>query len=125
MIISGDFISLSKGTDYESTLDKKGYGPDLPEGIWFNIRNIVALSCYKNSYRLCIDEDHNIELCQPAANNLIALMRKERREKADKEFNKIIALRNELHKYGYDLKFEHNKDGKIIKVTIEQIKEDK
>lgn len=124
MIISGDFISLSKGTDYESTLDKKGYGPDLPEVIWFNIRNVAALSCYKNSYRLCIDEDHNIELCQPAANKLIALMRKERDDKVNEEFDKVKNLRNELHKYGYDLRFEHDKEGKIVKASIEEIKED-
>lgn len=87
MLISGDFIALSKGTDFVSTLDKEGHGPDLPEVIWFNIRNIVALSCYKNSYRLCLDEEHNITIEASAANELIALMRKERDDKVRAFFN--------------------------------------
>ena len=78
MIISGDFIALAKDIDYVDMIDTDGHGPDLPEVIWFNIRNIVALSCYKNSYRLCLDEEHNITIESSAANELIAFMRKER-----------------------------------------------
>lgn len=87
MIISGDFIALSKGTDFVSTLDKEEHGPDLPEVIWFNVTNIVALSCYKNSYRLCLDEEHNITIESSAANELIALMRKERDDRVRAFFN--------------------------------------
>lgn len=118
MIISGDFIALSKGTDFVSTLDKEEHGPDLPEVIWFNIRNIVALSCYNNSYRLCLDEEHNITIESSAANELIALMRKERDDKANERLNRIKKLNDELRTYGYRITF--NK----YKAVIKEIKED-
>lgn len=122
MIISGDFIAINSKEDFVPFEDDKGTSPD---GIWFNIRNIVSLSCYKDYYRLIIDDEHMVELRQPAANELIALMRKERDDKAHEEWNKIKALRNELRGYGYDLKFKHDDNGKTIKASIEEIKEDK
>lgn len=122
MIISGDFIAINSKEDFVPFEDGEAKTPD---GIWFNVRNIVCLSCYKDHYRLVIDGEHMVELRQPAANNLIALMRKERDDKAHEEWNKIKALRNELRGYGYDLKFKHDGEGKIIKASIEEIKEDK
>lgn len=118
MIISGDFIALSKGTDFVSTFDKDGDGPDLPEVIWFNIRNIVALSCYKDYYRLIIDDEHMVELKQPAANQLIALMRKKRDDEirdhmgnlTDEEKKTLIAYFEKVKKAQNEMK--ENKEDK-------------
>lgn len=121
MIISGDFIAINSKEDFVPFADDKG---TTPEVFWFNVKNIVCLSCYKDYYRLIIDDEHMVELRQPAANGLIALMRKERDDKVNEELNKIKALRNELRGYGYDLKFKHDDKGKIFKASIEEIKED-
>ena len=55
MIISGDFIALSLGKDFVGFEDQ-----DNPLVIWFNIRNISGLSCYRDHYRLCIDDCHMV-----------------------------------------------------------------
>lgn len=78
MIISGDFIAINSKEDFVPFANDDGATPEV---IWFNVKNIVGLSCYKDYYRLIIDDEHMIELRQPAANDLIELMRKERDKK--------------------------------------------
>ena len=83
MIISGDFIAINSKEDFVPFVDDEG---KTPECFWFNIKNIVGLSCYEDYYRLIIDDEHMVELRQPAANELIALMRKDRDDKVKKFF---------------------------------------
>ena len=45
MIISGDFIAINSKEDFVPFMDDENGTPDV---IWFNIRNIVALSYYKD-----------------------------------------------------------------------------
>ena len=86
MIISGDFIAINSKEDF---VPFEGNEFKTPEVFWFNIRNIVGLSCYGDHYRLIIDDEHMVELRQPAANGLIELMRKERDERVQKVWENL------------------------------------
>ena len=88
MIISGDFIAINSKEDFVPFMDDENGTPDV---IWFNIRNIVALSCYKDYYRLIIDDEHMVEIVQPAANQLIALMRKQRDDTIKEHFKNLTS----------------------------------
>lgn len=115
MIISGDFIAINSKEDFVPFMDDECGTPDV---IWFNIRNIVALSCYKDYYRLIIDDEHRVELKQPAANQLIALMRKKRDDKirdhmgnlTDEEKEMLIAYFEKVKKAQNEMK--ENKEDK-------------
>lgn len=115
MIISGDFIAINSKEDFVPFMDSEN---GTPEVIWFNIKNIVALSCYKDYYRLIIDDEHMIELKQPAANQLIALMRKKRDDKirdhmenlTDEEKKTLIAYFEKVKKVHNEMK--ENKEDK-------------
>lgn len=87
MIISGDFIAINSKEDFVP-FEEDGEGK-TPNVIWFNVKNIVCLSCYKDYYRLVIDDEHMVELRQPAANGLIELMRKERDERVQKVWENL------------------------------------
>lgn len=121
MIISGDFIAINSKEDFVPFANDKGTSPD---GIWFNIRNIVSLSCYKDYYRLIIDDEHMVELRQPAANELIALMRKERDNENNKFIDKIKKLNEEICIYGYRLCFDYDKDKKITRVVMREVEQE-
>ena len=99
MIISGDFIALSCDKDFVGFEDR-----DNPLVIWFNIRNISCLSCYKDHYRLCIDDCHMIQITSEAASELIHLMRKERDDKVHEFFNNLTSEQKEKAKEYFDEK---------------------
>ncbi len=109
MIISGDFIAINSKEDFVPFMDDENGTPDV---IWFNVRNIVALSCYKDYYRLIIDDEHMVELKQPAANQLIALMRKKRDDEirdhmgnlTDEEKKTLIAYFEKVKKAQNEMK---------------------
>ena len=115
MIISGDFIAINSTEDFVPFEDEEFRTPEV---IWFNIRNIVALSCYKDYDRLIIDDEHMVELKQPAANQLIALMRKKRDDEirdhmgnlTDEEKKTLIAYFEKVKKAKNEMK--ENKEDK-------------
>ena len=82
MLVSGKFIALSRA-------DRDYKDPDLPLVIWFNIDNIVALSCYEDHYHLIIAEERQFDISTDAAVKLIEYMRKERDDKVRAFFENI------------------------------------
>lgn len=84
MIISGSYICLQADKDFEPFDDKQ-----TPVVIWFNLKNIVALACYEDDYRLIIDDEHVLTLKSEAASELIRVMRKKRDDKVHGHMNNM------------------------------------
>lgn len=93
MIISGNFVAVTKRKDY--LVEDEYYEAEEPDVIWFNLNNITTLRCYGDStYYLEFDDSKHstIELTAEAASELIKHMRKER---DDKVKDKLEEMKND------------------------------